>query len=109
MRPSHGPGFVAVSKGAFDEFSAFLQQLLAVVAPDPPSIAVDGLLLLCFMFPVPPSALRFRNVSSHLRLSQRHHGSAAVIAFVGHYLRDSVEMNLRFRFRRLLHFPLDQP
>src|SRR5580704_16670886 len=99
MGSSHPAGFVAVRKGAFQQFPALLAELLAMMAFRPASIGGDGLLLLGFTFPFAPPTLRFWYVTPHLDVLQRHHRFAAVVSLVSHYLRDSVGMNLRFGFR----------
>ncbi len=74
---------------------------------DSPPIGVNSLLLLHFAGPLTPSAVRFRYVTPRFYLFQRDQRLAAVVSLVGHYLRDSVDMNLRLRFRSILGFSLD--
>ncbi len=74
---------------------------------DSPPIGVNSLQLLHFAGRT-PSAVRFRYVTPRFYLFQRDQRLAAVVSLVGHYLRDSVDMNLRLRFRSILGFSLDQ-
>ncbi len=61
---------------------------------DSPPSGVNSLLLLHFAGPLTPSALRFWYVTPRVYLFQRDQRLAAVVSLVGHYLRDSVDIEL---------------
>src|SRR3954453_22087457 len=73
------------------------------MAPHSPTILIGPLLLDRLALPLPPTAVRFRNVGSHSLVMQFLQHRAAVIALVGDDLLDGTFMDLasrRLRFRQ---------
>src|ERR1022692_4704533 len=98
----HPARFVAVGEAAFHQFTAPLQQALAVFASHPPPVCVDRLLLLGVALPVPLALLPLlRNVTAHPVTLHPLENCAAQIALVRNQLFDAVEVDLRFAGTRL--------
>jgi hypothetical protein len=97
-----------MGKRPLDQFAALLQQLLAIVAFDPPPIRVHRFLLICLPLPIALRSFRFRYIAACLGLLNRQYRLIAVVSLVGYHLRKSIQAHLRLLFRRFLCLPLDQ-
>src|SRR5215471_20151959 len=104
MYAPHTPGVVQVSETSLRQFAALLLQPLAAVALHPSPILVGPLLFLSFPFsvPVPPAAIRFRDIAAHPLLVEIGERRATVIALVGHHFLDFRLLDLPRRRLRFL-------
>src|SRR4051794_24785846 len=82
MHPPHTTSFVAMGKRPLDQFAALLQQLLAIVAFDPPPIRVHRFLLICLPLPIALRSFRFRYIGACLGLLNRQYSLIAVVSLV---------------------------
>src|SRR4051794_36140220 len=101
----HSAGFVTMGEGPLDQFPPLLQQSFSMATLNPAPIAIDSLLLSLFPSPLAPTSLRLWNIASDRNLLQHHDCRPAVVALVGHYLLNPVDVH----FRLLPGFSFHQP
>src|SRR2546422_579120 len=87
-------GAFNLAKGPLDQFAALLQQPLAVVAVDPPTIRVYRSLLVRLSRPPASRPRRFRHVAPCLGLLHCQYRVVAVVALVGHDLSQGIQTDL---------------
>ena len=77
---SHPTGFVAMSKGSFDELASSPQQFLAILAAHPLTVLINRLLLALLALPLPLAGLLLlRDVSANFQFLDLLKSFAAIL------------------------------
>src|SRR5258708_38470448 len=105
---SHPAGFVAMSKGSFDELASPPQQFLSIPAAHPLTVLINRLLLAPLAFPVSLAGLfLLRAISANFEFLELLKSFAAMVALVRNKFFNPGYVDLGFLFRMQLCFSID--
>ena len=88
MHAAHPAGLVEMRVGPFHQLAPLPQQPFPARAANPPAVGIHRVPRRRLAVPVPPAAVRLRDVAADADGRKPDHRLVAVISLVGHHLRD---------------------